>query len=67
MNERKIFGISEKEVRRQLEAKGVDVDPMSKLGPLERGKTLEACIEGGERILNDSHSKAMLRRIYRTI
>lgn len=65
MSEKKIFGISEEEVKRQLAAKGVDVDPESKLGPLSRGKMLDVCIEGGEKILRDPHTKAMLGRIYR--
>lgn len=61
----KIFGIAKTEVERQLMAAKVEMDPESKFEPLERGKGIEICIEGGAALLSDSQTKEMLRRIYR--
>lgn len=61
----KIFGIDKAEVRRQLSATKVDMDPESKFSPLTRGKGIELCVEGGKKILSDRQTREMLRRIYR--
>lgn len=61
----KIFGVDKTEVRRQLAAKEVDVDPESKFDPLTKEKSIELCVEGGKKILRDHHTREMLRRIYR--
>lgn len=62
MSERKIFGYSEAEVRRQCEA---DTTAKSTdFGPIKKFQTVEPCIEGGKKILADSDTTEMLRKIY---
>ena len=41
-----------------------DVDPEYKYGPLRRGETLEPCLRGAKKILNDPETKEMMHRIY---
>lgn len=61
----KILGIEKAEVRRQLIATEVDVDPESKFSPLKKGKGIELCVEGGKKILSDPQTREMIGRVYR--
>lgn len=61
MSETKIFVLTQEEIKRRLDSKKVDVDQKSQDKVL---RALEACVEGGKKILNDSQTREMLRRIY---
>ena len=65
MSEKKIFGLTEKEVKRQLESTEIAMDPERKFDPLSKRDSLDSCIEGGKKILKDPHMKEMLGSIYR--
>ena len=67
MNNEKIFGLTEEQLMDQLKKCGNlhEVDPQSKMYPIKSGETLEPCLRGGEKILNDPEEKEMFYRIYR--
>jgi len=55
-----------KEVANQLLTKRVDVDPESKMAPLNPDKNvLEQCVETGQKILNDPQKLDFFRKLYR--
>ncbi len=56
-----IFGVPREEILRQCRTSTLKCDSNS---PLHRFETLEPCIEGGEKILEDGELAALLRRIY---
>ncbi|MCR5147168.1 MAG: hypothetical protein K6B70_07530 [Clostridia bacterium] len=41
-----------------------DVDPEYKYAPITRGETLEPCLRGGKKILNNPEIREMMHRIY---
>lgn len=57
-----IFGIPYVEVERQCAA---DVLKRDSNSPLQKFNTVEPCIDGGMKILEDEELAALLRRIYR--
>lgn len=57
-----IFGIPYDEVQRQCVADTLKRDSNS---PLQRFNTVEPCIDGGQRILENDKLLVLLRRIYR--
>lgn len=57
-----IFGIPYGEVERQCIADTLTRDSNS---PLKKFNTVEPCIDGGKKILEDEELTALLRRIYR--
>lgn len=57
-----IFGIPYGEIRRQCTADTLKRDSNS---PLQKFSTVEPCIDGGTKILEDKELTALLRRIYR--
>ncbi len=61
MKKETIFGIPRAEIRRQCEASAIKCDSNS---PLRKFETLEPCLEGSRKILEDEELTAMLRRIY---
>ena len=65
MSEGKIFGLTEEQVKKQLNSKQVDVDPESRFSPLRQRKAIDTCIDGGKKILNDHQTREMLKHIYR--
>lgn len=59
---KEIFGIPYCEIKRQCAANTLKRDSNS---PLRQFNTVEPCIEGGAKILEDEELTALLRRIYR--
>ncbi len=56
-----IFGIPREEIRRRCKVSTVKCDSNS---PLSKFETLEPCLKGSKKILEDKRLTAMLRRIY---
>ena len=65
MEDKKIFGLSLEEVDRMSGTNEPKVDPQYQMKPINPGETLEPCIRGAQKVLDDPEKKAMMRRIYR--
>lgn len=60
MEEKKMFNMSMDMVRRQCEAGAMHCDMNA---PIRRGETLEPCIRGAQKILEDPELKKMVKDI----
>ena len=60
----KIFGYTKEQLRKQLKT-DYDVDPEYKMKPIKPGETLEPCIRGAQKILDDPNKREMMKRIIR--
>ena len=65
MEDKKIFGLTPEELDRLSGNREPAVDPQYKMKPINPGETLEPCIRGAQKILDDPEKKAMMERIYR--
>ncbi|MBQ8042810.1 MAG: hypothetical protein IJ272_01500 [Clostridia bacterium] len=60
-----IFGLTKEEVSRQCGLQHA-VDPEHKMSPINSNDSfLDACISGGQKILQDPQKREMFYRIYR--
>ena len=57
----KIFGMSKEEIRRQCSIKDLEGDLTQ--SPIVKGETLDPCIRGAKKILEDPESLKMVRNI----
>ena len=64
---KKIFNMTEEEIKRQAGTNtGYDIDPESKMSPINPNDTLlEPCIRGSAKIMKDPEKREMLYCIYR--
>jgi len=62
-----MFNITGEQIKKQMGSrKHSDVDPESKMSPINPGDTfLEPCIRGSQKIINDPEKREMFYRIYR--
>lgn len=60
----KIFGYTKEQIRKQLKT-DYDVDPQYKMNPIKPGETLEPCIRGAQKILDDPNKREMMKHIFR--
>ena len=60
----KIFWYTKEQLCKQLKT-DYDVDPEYKMKPIKPGETLEPCIRGAQKILDDPEKREMMKRIYR--
>ena len=56
-----IFGISKEEIKRQCSIKNLEGDLTQ--APIVKGETLEPCIRGAKKILKDSETLKMVKKI----
>lgn len=60
----KIFGYTKEQIRKQVKT-DYDVAPEYKRSPIKPGETLEPCIRGAQKILDDPQKREMMKRIIR--
>lgn len=64
MSERKLFNLTKEQIKKQI---GSRPDKCDYNTPIRRGETLEPCIRGSQKILNDPKKREMLYRIHRGV
>lgn len=65
MIEKKIFGLTPEQIRKQSGSRDYSIDPESRARPIRPGETLEPCIRGSQKIMSDPKKREMLNKIYR--
>ena len=63
--EKKLFGMTMEQIKRQSSLSEIKPDMCQT--PIRPGETLEPCIRGARKILEDPHTKEMMYKIYRGI
>lgn len=64
MSEKKLFNLTIDQVKRQS---GTKPDKCDYNTPIRRGETLEPCLRGSQKFLDDPQKKEMMYRIYRGV
>lgn len=64
MSEKNLFNLTETQIKKQSGSKPDKCDYNT---PIRRGETLEPCIRGSQKFLNDPQKREMMYRIHRGV
>lgn len=64
MAEKMLFNLTEEQIKKQS---GTKPDKCDYNTPIRRGETLEPCLRGSQKFLEDPQKKKMMYRIYRGV